>query len=427
MGEGKAVDAMQPLAIAVLAGLTPPTVELAFFDDRIETIPYDIATDAVALSVETYAARRSYQIAAEFRRRGVHVIMGGYHPSLAQEEALQHADTVVVGDAEGVWPQVVADGLKGSWQRVYRSDHSRMLQGICYDRSLFQAKKYAPIYPVQFGRGCRYSCEFCSVNAFYHNRLRQRPVAEVIAEMEASGQRYFLLVDDNLWVDRVQTRKLLLALKPLQIRWVAQVSLDITQDPELLWLMAQSGCIAVQTGFESLDSRNLTQMGKQANLATRDYPLAVRKLRDQGMMVYGSFVFGYDGDNRDTFDRALDFALDNKLMLANFNPLTPMPGTPLYQRLAAEGRLLHPAWWNDPGFKYGAVAFQPRGMAAEELAEGCRRIRFEFNQYASVARRAVDFKANSGSFEKFALYLIANLVSRSEIHRKQGAGLGGIG
>jgi radical SAM superfamily enzyme YgiQ (UPF0313 family) len=425
MGERKAADTLQPLAIAVLAGLTPPEVEIEFVDDRIEAIPWDRATDLVALSVETFTARRAYRIASHFKQRGIPVIMGGYHPSFETEEALNFADTVVCGDAEGIWEQVMADGLKGGLKRVYYGNPSRDLQGVKYDRSLFKGKKYAPLFPVQFGRGCRYACDFCSIHAFYRNNLRQRPLPEVVAEIAESGHRYFLIVDDNLLIDSVKTGAFLSALKPLKIRWVTQISIDITHNSKLLQLMAESGCLAVMIGFESLDPRNLAQMGKRANLTNRDYALAVKKLRDLGIMVYGSFLFGYDFDTRDSFEPALEFAIENQLFLANFNPLTPMPGTGLYHRLRAENRLIYEVWWNDPYFKYGDAVFQPRGMTATELTDGCRSNRYRFNRYSSMLRRMLDSKANGSSLENLAIFCGANWISRIEIHAKQGAELGG--
>ncbi|NJD03862.1 MAG: B12-binding domain-containing radical SAM protein [Ruminiclostridium sp.] len=424
MGVYKAKDALQPLAIAVLDGLTPPGVETRFYDDRIEEIPINQDTDIVAISVETFTARRAYQLAAEFRKRGIYVVMGGYHPTFLPEEALNYSDTVIIGEAEGIWEKVIDDFLRKNCQKIYRNEGSGRLENIKYDRSLFKNKKYAPVYPVQFSRGCRFSCDFCSISAFYGSKLRQRPVGEFAAEIESLGQKHIFIVDDNFYVDREKTKSLLRALIPLKVRWSAQVSIDIASDPELLELMEKSGCMAVLIGFESLDKRNLEQMGKGVNIRNNEYSTAIKRIRDRGIMIYGTFVFGYDFDTKDSFGKSLEFALESKLMLANFNPLMPMPGTRLYSRLESEGRLLYRRWWLDPAFRYGDAMFKPKGMSAEELTTGCKNARFEFNKYSSFFKRAVDLKANSVSPVNFGIFVLSNLISRQEIHKKQGLKLG---
>lgn len=424
MGSIKAADALQPLGIAALDGLTPDGIETVFYDDRIETVPLDIDVDAVVLSVETFTALRAYQLSDAFKKRGITVIMGGYHPTFLPEEALQHANAVVIGEAEGIWGTVIGDLAKGKLERIYRNDNTGSLDNLQFERRLFKDKRYAPIYPVQYSRGCRFSCDFCSISAFYGSGLRQRPVQDVAKEIAELGRKHLFLVDDNFYVDKEKTKALLKAITPLNVRWFTQVSVDIANDPELLQLMRKSGCMAVLIGFESLDNRNLVQMGKGINLKNSRYSEAIRRIRAQGIMVYGTFVFGYDYDTRDSFEPCLEFALENKLMLANFNPLMPMPGTRLYDRLQAEGRLIHDRWWLSPDFRYGDAMFHPRGMSAEALTEGCRDARYAFNTYSSIASRAMDFKANAGNPVNLGMYMLSNLISRKEIYNKQGAALG---
>jgi radical SAM superfamily enzyme YgiQ (UPF0313 family) len=418
-------DAMEPLVFAILAGLTPPHVETVLYDDRLEPIPFDEPTDLAALTVETYTARRAYAIARQYRLRGVPVVMGGYHPTFLPEEALQHADAVVVGDAEETWPQVVRDAAAGRLQRVYRQNSFPPLDGLRPDRSIYARKRYAPAALVQFGRGCRYACEFCSIHAFYGKNLRQRPVHEVVAEIEATGRKHIFLVDDNIFVDVPKAKELFRALIPLKIRWSCQVSIDVAADRELMRLLEQSGCTTAVVGFESLDEQNLRQMKKRWNLKHGDYATSVQVLQDHGVMIYGTFVFGYDEDTPASFDRTLEFALRAKFYLANFNPLTPMPGAALYDRLAQEGRLLYDRWWLDPAYRYGGATFRPRGMSPEELTAGCYRARSGFNTYRSIAARALDRRTNSRDLYRLGLHLASNLVSRAMIHRKQGLALGG--
>jgi radical SAM superfamily enzyme YgiQ (UPF0313 family) len=422
--DARSTDAMEPLVFALLAAQTPDDVGVALVDERLETIPYDAPTDLVAITVETYNARHSYQIAARYRQRGVAVVMGGYHPTFLPDEALQYADAVVVGDAEGVWEQVVQDARHGATQRVYRAKESGSLAGLRFERGVFRGKRYAPIPLVQYGRGCRYACEFCSIRAFYGSNLRQRPVPEVVAEIEALDRRHIFLVDDNVFVDAAKAEELFRALVSLNIRWSCQISIDVAANDALMRLLEQSGCTTAVVGFESLDAGNLRQMRKAWNLRRLDYDTAVRKFHDRGIMIHGSFVFGYDYDTKDTFDRCVEFALRSKFFLANFNPLTPMPGAALYERLRREGRLIHDRWWLAPDYRYGQATFHPRGMSAEELTEGCFRARREFNRYSSILSRALDFHTNSRDPYRLGLFAASNLISRREIFRKQGCRLG---
>jgi radical SAM superfamily enzyme YgiQ (UPF0313 family) len=423
--EKRSGDAMEPLAFAILKSLTPPDVETALYDERLEAIPYDEPTDLVAMTVETFTARRAYQIAKEFRSRGVRVVMGGYHATFLPDEALHFADAVVIGDAEGVWPRVVADARKGRLQRRYSSEGGfAPLDGLRPDRSIFRGKRYAPAAMIQYGRGCRYNCEFCSIRAFYGSNLRQRPVREVIEEIERSDRRYIFLVDDNIFVDIPKAKDLFAALIPLKIRWSCQVSIDVTRDRELMRLLEKSGCMTAVVGFESLSPKNLHQMKKDWNLRWNDYPTAIRILQDAGIMIYGTFVFGYDEDTVDSFEATVEFAIENRFFLGNFNPLTPTPASRLFDRLQSEKRLLYERWWLDPAYRYGAATFRPKGMTADELTEGCYRARTLFNSYSSIARRAFA-TSNARSPYHLGLYLATNFISHREIHAKQGQALGG--
>jgi radical SAM superfamily enzyme YgiQ (UPF0313 family) len=422
--EGRSFDAMHPLCFAILRRLTPPDVSTAFYDERLEPIPVDEPTDLVAMTVETYTARRAYQIATAYRRRGVPVIMGGYHPTFLPDEALQFADSVVVGDAEGVWPQVLEDARRGQLHPLYRQEEFPALGGIMPDRSIFRGKRYAPVTLVQYGRGCKYNCSFCSIRAFYGTVLRQRPVAEVIEEIQRCRSRTIFLVDDNIFVDIPRAVELFEALISLRIAWSCQISIDIAHEPALVRLMARSGCINALVGFESLNRDNLVQMRKAWNLKYHDYQTSIRVFRDAGIMIYGTFVFGYDHDTVASFDEAVAFAIRNKFYLANFNPLTPTPGANLYRQLQQEKRLIYERWWLDPDFRYGHATFHPRGMTADELTAGCLRARLRFNTWSSLWRRALAPGTNLRSPFRLGVYLLSNLISKREILSKQGRQLG---
>jgi len=424
MFAGRAADAMQPLSFAILKSLTPRAIETAFYDERLEPIPVDEPTDLVAMTVETYTARRSYQLVGEFRQRGVPVVMGGYHPTFLPDEALQYCDAVVIGDAEGIWHQVIQDTQDGCLQSVYQQDEFPDLAGSNPDRSIFQGKRYAPADLVQYGRGCKYRCDFCSIRAFYGSFLRQRPVGEVVDEIRSLKRKHIFLVDDNIFVDLEKARELFEALIPLNIRWSCQVSIDVVQDHDLVDLMRRSGCLTALVGFESLDPDNLKQMKKGWNLRYGSYDDAVGVLQQSGIMIYGTFVFGYDQDTVESFDASVDFAIRHKFYLANFNPLTPTPGADLYDRLESEGRLIFDRWWLDPDFRYGHATFHPSRMTADELTEGCYRSRMKFNTLGSMLSRGCALKTNLRSPYRSAIYLISNLISRREILSKQDRQLG---
>lgn len=424
MHDGRSRDAMQPLCFAILKSHTPNDVQTVLHDERLAPLPLDEPTDLAALTVETYTARRAYQVAAQYRRRGVKVVMGGYHPTFLPEEAGQYADAVVRGDAEGIWPQVVEDARRGQLRPVYEQGEFPPLDGMPPDRSIFAGKRYAPLTLVQYGRGCRFRCDFCSIRAFYGTNLRQRPVREVVDEIRRLGPRLVFLVDDNIFVDVPKAKELFEALIPLNIRWSCQVSIDVTRDHELVELMRRSGCMSATIGFESLRSQNLQQMRKGWNLRQGSYAEPLRILREAGVMIYGTFVFGYDHDTPESFDEAVDFAIANRFYLANFNPLTPTPGAELYDRLRREGRLLYDRWWLDPDYRYGQAAFQPAAMTAEELTRGCYEARLRFNRYRSIFARMFDGRTNARSPFRLGVYLLSNLISRREIRAKQARPLG---
>jgi len=420
---GVAKDAFEPLVFAILAGLTPPDVECTLYDERIETIPFDEPTDLVALTVETFTAKRAYQISMQYHHRGIPVVMGGYHPTLQPEETLQFANSIVIGDAENVWADVIEDVRKRNLRRMYKSRYPS-LDRMRLDYTIFKGKRYKPMALIQFGRGCRFNCDFCSIHAFYGSNMRRRPIDQVVKEIELVGRKYMLFTDDNLFTDVPTARELFTTLKSLGIHWACQISLDVAAHRELVQLMARSGCMAVIVGFESTIEDNLRQMRKSWNSKYGTYEELIKVFHDRGIMVYGTFVFGYDYDTVDSFEIGLDFALRNKLFLANFNPLTPTPGATLYERLHRENRLIHDPWWLHPDYRYGESMFHPKQMSAQQLADGCYWARTQFNKYSCILGRARNFQANLRNLTNASIYLTANLINRWEIHRKQGLPLG---
>jgi radical SAM superfamily enzyme YgiQ (UPF0313 family) len=413
---------MEPLPIAALSGLTAPDVELAFHDDRMEAIPFDAPTDAVAIPVETYTALRAYQIASEYRSRGVPVVMGGFHATLVPDEVSRYADAVVTGEAEAIWAQVVDDLRYGTLQRRYHGEQ-RSLSEIRIDRRLFRGKRYLPIGLVETGRGCRFPCEFCAIQTFFSRTYRSRPVDDVVAELAGlkPDKRLFFFVDDNFAGDLKAGRTLLPALATLNIRWITQMSINAAHDEEFLEALQRAGCRGVLIGFESLSEANLRLMHKRFNTMRGGFRQALANLRRHGIFVYGTFIFGYEHDTPQSFDQAVDFATEEGMYVAAFNHLTPFPGTPLYQRLEEERRLRFKAWWLDPAYRYNTLPFMPKSLMPEEVTAGCVAARRRFYAWRSIVRRSAHHWHDSYVFRNFFL---VNAMHRNEISKRDGYPLG---
>lgn len=418
-----AADRMMPLLFAILKPLTPAPFWPVFYDERVRPLPARFEEPVVAITVETFAAKRAYQLADQCLAEGKTVLLGGFHPTMLPEEAAAHASAVLCGDAEATWPAALEDLGAGALKPLYRAGPAAGLAGVRYDYSVFPKKDYPLVAPVQFGRGCQYHCDFCSIHAFYGSSIRFRPVEEVVGDIRRLPQRYLFFIDDNLFADEGQAVRLFRALRPLKKKWVCQISMEVAKNPALLRLMRQSGCIMVIMGFESLDAENLRRMGKSANLGA-DYEAVVQNLYKAGIMIYGTFVIGYDADTAHTAGRLMEFALQHKFAIANFNPLMPMPGTALYGRLQRQGRLPYGAWWLDEDYRYGDAMLRPAAMGEEELLQSCRDARFRFNAPHNLLWRATNLKANLRSPARALAFLAAGLVSRKEIHAKQGRKLG---
>jgi radical SAM superfamily enzyme YgiQ (UPF0313 family) len=420
---------MESLPAAAIAGLTPLEVQVKFYDDRLEAIPYDEPTDLVAISVETYTAKRAYQIASDYRRRRVPVVMGGFHATLCPHEVADYAEAVVVGEAEELWPQVIDDARSGTLQKIYRQASRPALSGLKPDRSIFRGKRYLPIGLVEAGRGCHFKCDFCAVQTFFEQTQTRRPVDDIIAELEAmrrQKKKFFFFVDDNITSNMRQAKAFLQAVIPLKIRWVSQASINAAHDEEFLELLARSGCEGLLIGFESLNPANLRAMDKGFNTMQGGYEQALANLRRYNLKLYATFIFGYDLDTPDSFAQTVEFANQHRFYIAAFNHLTPFPGTPLYQRLTAQDRLLYRSWWLDDGYSYNKIPFQPARMSPDELQRGCLAARRAFYSIPGILRRGLD-PLNRPDFFMWRHFFIINGMIRAEVSQRDGYPLGDAG
>jgi radical SAM superfamily enzyme YgiQ (UPF0313 family) len=415
---------MEPLSVAVIAGLTPAEVEISFYDDRMESIPYDEPTDVVAISVETYTAKRAYQIASEYRRRGVPVVMGGFHATLCPEEVSQYAEAVVVGEVEDLWEEVLSDAESGTLQSYYEASQRPSLVNSRPDRSVYAGKRYLPLALVEAARGCKFKCDFCAIQTFFHSTHNSRPLDDIVADVAVVKDRPLVFfVDDNLTCDMKQAKELLRALVPLRIRWVSQASIDAAHDEELLQLMAESGCQGVLMGLESLNPDNLSSMNKDFNMMKGGFEQALANLRRYKIRLYITFVFGYDGDTEDSFEETLQFAKKHRFFVAAFNHLVPFPGTPVYKRMEEEGRLLYDKWWLDDNYGFFMVPFQPKHMTPERLERGCVEARKAYYRWHSIWQRGLD-PVNRGSPLTWLAYYWINYLLRREVGQRHRYPLG---
>ncbi len=419
---------MEPLQLGVLAALTPKDIEVELFDDRMETIPYHQKTDLVAITVETFTARRAYEICQAYQKQGVPVIMGGMHITLIPEEAATVADSIIIGDAETVWQNMIEDARLGCLKKIYHGKAAATPQpGIIPRRDLFLNKGYLPISLIQFSRGCRFACSFCASTAYFKGQHFCRPVNEVINEIKAQNRKLLFFVDDNIVADREKAKDLFRALIPLKIHWVSQASIDMLEDKELMELMMQSGCLGHVIGFESLNAENIDNMNKLTNAqkAHDFYQKEIAQLRAYGLQTWAAFTVGHDGDTASSIAQTAQFAIDNKFTFAAFNILMPYPNTPLYQQMKAENRLLYDGkWWLHPEYRFNYAAFKPKKLNAEQLTEVSFACRASFNSKKSIFLRALDLKTNMRSPYRLLTYLLYNPLFRKEVYKKQGMQFG---
>jgi radical SAM superfamily enzyme YgiQ (UPF0313 family) len=347
------------------------------------------------------------------------VVMGGFHATLVPEEVSDYAESILIGEAETLWPKLIEDFRNGRLRRVYRRAGRPSLDGLKLDRSIFSGKRYLPIGLVEAGRGCQFRCEFCAIQSYFKSTQTRRPAQEIVEEVSRLNKKLVFFVDDNITSNIEEAKEFFRALIPLNIRWVSQASINAAHDEEFLRLIKASGCQGLLIGFESLNPQNLKRMHKGFNQMKGGYEVALANLRRHGIRLYVTFILGYDDDSVDTFEETLEFAMKHRFYMVAFNHLTPFPGTPLYRRLEDEGRLTYDKWWLDPEYRYGMVPFEPRGMSAEEVRLRCIEARARFYSYPSMFKRSLDFEVNASDFFMWRNFFVINAMMRREVTQRK--------
>ena len=374
------------LSCVTLAALTHAEHEVVCIDEAVDEVPLAEDFDVVGISVMTAMAQRAYELGDHFRARGAKVVLGGMHPTALPDEGLQHADAVVIGEAEEVWEPLLSDVATGQLKPVYKPDRFPPMEKIpIARRDLFHPGAYMTTNCVQATRGCPYGCDFCTVTEFFGGKFRLRPIEKIVEEIESLPGKFVVFVDDNITGHRKFAKELFKALIPLNKRWGSQTTLNMADDTELLELAARSGCSSMFVGLETINEENLKSVNKYFNKVSK-YREQFQKFHDHGIMMNTGIIFGFDGDHEGVFEKTVDFLERNQIELAQFSVLTPLPGTRQLERLTAEGRITTSDWSRYDGVH---CVFRPKQMTPEVLEEGCYWAWQTYFTIPSIARRVL--------------------------------------
>ena len=409
---------MPGLGLLKVAALTPAGWQIAIVDEKIEPLDLNQEADLVGITAMTTTVQRAYEIADHFRQRGIKVVLGGMHVSCLPDEAQPHCDSLVMGEAEALWPVLLRDFELNQLKPIYRhQENLPSLAGLpTPDWNLYENKNYLPVHFVETTRGCPIDCEFCAVTSAFGGKYRNRPREEVLAELRGltpfdrgifSLKNCVLFIDDNIISNRAYAREFLSRIADLKLKWFGQASVNIAGDPEILKLCQQSGCKGLFMGFESLSPETIAAMGKRVNHPDQYFDI-VQKIHDHGIGIDGSFVFGFDNDDEGVFDRTLEFVLKAKIEVTYFSILTPYPGTRLHKRLVREDRILTRDW---SLYDANHVVFKPKILTADQLLKGYYRVFKEVYSIPSI------FKRLWGTTAWKNLFYPMNLGFRQSVYR----------
>lgn len=378
-----------PLALPTLKALTPDDIEVKIIDENIEPLNFDESYDLIGVTVMLHVSQRAIEIAQEFRKRGSQVVFGGFAPTLWPDKSLPYVDAIVSGEAEYVWKDVIEDAKHRRLKKIYRGQKMADLKDVPFIKKDFYTEQES--YHVETTRGCPYHCDYCSVTTFYGNKFRHRCVDDVVKQVAECHDRFIFFVDDNITANPKYAKEVFKAIKPLNVSWSGQFSINFAKDDELLDLAAAAGCRMLFVGLETLNSDCLGEVGKEWAKPSK-YPELIRKVHDRNIGVYGSFMFGFEHDNKDVFKKTLDFCEDNHIDLALFGAMYPIEGSNAYKMLKKEGRIFE---GNSKKFNGQYATYEPKNMTSEELNEGLQWIWKEYYSKRSIKHRLKDHVGNT--------------------------------
>ncbi len=380
------------LTLPMLAAVSPSDIQLRLISETVEDIPFKEHWDLVGITGMGSGIVRAWQIADEFKKRNVKVVMGGIAASLTQPSwTLEHADTLVTGEAEETWPVVLEDFRNGRMQQIYKMEKRPDINTLPLPRyDLMNKSKLGFWRPVQATRGCPFPCTFCSIQSFFERSYRKRPVDQVIRDVRAakkSGSKYIAFIDDNIGVDWKYFEELMKALIPEKIIWMSQCSIHIADKPEMLKLAYASGCRLLSFGIESVNEKSIAWIEKDFN-HPKHYKRSINTIRQHGIDVSTEMIIGMDGDDNSVFQKTYDFIMGNRISVPRVHILTPVPGTPLYGEMEQEGRIINREFGRYSG---GQVVFRPKNIKADDLQENYWKL------YEALFTRTGIFKRTLGS------------------------------
>jgi radical SAM superfamily enzyme YgiQ (UPF0313 family) len=395
------------LALLTVAALTPPEHNVSFLDENVSSPAYDDSPDIVGISVNVDTSKRAYEIAEIYRRKRIPVVMGGIHPSANSDEAMQYADSVCIGPAEGVWKAILHDARNGTLKPSYSGFKAEDTATPIPRWDLINSSKYLYTNIVSTSRGCPFRCDFCyNSSSYVATKVVNRSIKEVIKEIEKLETRHVMFIDDNFIGSIPWTKKFLRAIAPLKLIWNAAVSSNVVHYTDLLDEMAAAGCQSLFIGFESINASSLARVNKMHN-DVHSYDTLIDELHRREIMINASMVFGLDSDGKDVFSRTLDWLVKKRISTITAHILTPYPGTELFRRFREEGRLTTFDWSR---YNTSQVVFSPRNMTEDELFEGYLWIYREFYSMKNILRRM------PRGARQWMPYLLFNLVYRKYGH-----------
>ena len=376
-----------PLTLPYLAALTPADWDIDLVDEQFQDIDFKSKPDVLAISCWTMHSVRAYDVAAEFRKRGIPVIMGGPHVWFYPEEAAEHCDAVGIGEGEPIWVQMIEDAVNGRLNKVYRAPQMTSLAGLPLPRwDMLDLKKYGlfKTFSLMTSRGCPMQCEFCSERLYLGGGYRVRPTIDVVEEIKRSGSKYVFFGDSDFGGKRARAMELMEAMIPLKVRWSALWTSNLCDDPEFMNLAKRSGLLHVNIGMESINTETLKEMNKKFNKVSR-YSELLRNLRKDGISYSLNFIFGWDNETPAVFRSTLDFLTKEKVPVAYFNILTPEKGTMFYERMRTEDRILR---LDEIGRWPGQTChIKPKYCSPEEIVRNVQDMYREFYSWKSMIKR----------------------------------------